>query len=287
MGDTHRVAVDHNRRRIRELFSSLRDSNMDGPTPQQASAVTPIVCGLLGVSIRCGSGLRDTFSVGCQAFLCPRNHHPSYRDTLWKVRGCATAENPRFWCRCEGAPNPHRLPAVVAAATDLRIGGLSDVSQACEDSNPLTTSTDGRSVGQPFPTARGESQRPLLSAALAKEYRGLGRQDNSLRPTSPSRRVNLDPKVLIRRSSLNRRQWGLQAPLGCVVSYGGDDGVETRDWTDERANSTTPCSPSHLLTTSYGHRTMNTRLPVRSALVKHGIARLVLQWVTMRESLVP
>lgn len=38
---------------------------------------------------------------------------------------------------------------------------------------------------------------------------------------------------------------------------------------------------------SYGHRTMNTRLPVRSALVKHGIARLVLQWVTMRESLVP
>lgn len=47
------------------------------------------------------------------------------------------------------------------------------------------------------------------------------------------------------------------------------------------------CRPSHLQTNSYGHRTMNTRLPVRSALVKHGIARLVLQWVTMRESLVP
>lgn len=40
-------------------------------------------------------------------------------------------------------------------------------------------------------------------------------------------------------------------------------------------------------TNSYGHRTMNTRLPVRSAPVKRGIARLVLQWVTMRESLVP
>lgn len=35
---------------------------------------------------------------------------------------------------------------------------------------------------------------------------------------------------------------------------------------------------------SYGHRTMNTRLPVRSAIFKHRIARLVLQWVTMRES---
>ena len=37
----------------------------------------------------------------------------------------------------------------------------------------------------------------------------------------------------------------------------------------------------------YGHRNMKARLPVRSALVKHVIARLVLQWVTMRESLVP
>ena len=35
---------------------------------------------------------------------------------------------------------------------------------------------------------------------------------------------------------------------------------------------------------SYGHRMMNARLPVRSAIFKHHIARLVLQWVTMRES---
>jgi hypothetical protein len=38
--------------------------------------------------------------------------------------------------------------------------------------------------------------------------------------------------------------------------------------------------------TSYGHRTVNARLPVRSALVKHCIARLVLWWVTTWESLV-
>ena len=37
---------------------------------------------------------------------------------------------------------------------------------------------------------------------------------------------------------------------------------------------------------SYGHRIMKARLPVRSAIFKHDIARLVLQWVTMRESLV-
>ena len=40
------------------------------------------------------------------------------------------------------------------------------------------------------------------------------------------------------------------------------------------------------LENSYGHRIMKTRLPVRSAISKHVIARLVLQWVTMRESLV-
>jgi hypothetical protein len=38
--------------------------------------------------------------------------------------------------------------------------------------------------------------------------------------------------------------------------------------------------------TSYGHRTLKTRLPVRSALVKQCIARLVLWWVTTWESLV-
>ena len=43
----------------------------------------------------------------------------------------------------------------------------------------------------------------------------------------------------------------------------------------------------HWTTDIYGHRNMKARLPVRSALVKHVIARLVLQWVTMRESLVP
>jgi hypothetical protein len=37
---------------------------------------------------------------------------------------------------------------------------------------------------------------------------------------------------------------------------------------------------------SYGHRTLKTRLPVRSALVKQCIARLVLWWVTTWESLV-
>jgi hypothetical protein len=37
---------------------------------------------------------------------------------------------------------------------------------------------------------------------------------------------------------------------------------------------------------SYGHRTLNARLPVRSALVKQCIARLVLWWVTTWESLV-
>jgi hypothetical protein len=37
-------------------------------------------------------------------------------------------------------------------------------------------------------------------------------------------------------------------------------------------------------TFSYGHRTMNARLPVRSAIFKHRIAGSVLQWVTMRES---
>ena len=42
--------------------------------------------------------------------------------------------------------------------------------------------------------------------------------------------------------------------------------------------------PINTTTVSYGHRTMNTRLPVRSAIFKHRIARLVLQWVTMRES---
>jgi hypothetical protein len=35
---------------------------------------------------------------------------------------------------------------------------------------------------------------------------------------------------------------------------------------------------------SYGHRIMKARLPVRSAIFKHDIAGLVLQWVTMRES---
>ena len=44
--------------------------------------------------------------------------------------------------------------------------------------------------------------------------------------------------------------------------------------------------PFTKMTGSYGRRTLNTQLPVRSALVKQGIARLVLQWVTMRESLV-
>jgi hypothetical protein len=37
---------------------------------------------------------------------------------------------------------------------------------------------------------------------------------------------------------------------------------------------------------SYGHRTLKSRLPVRSALVKQCIARLVLWWVTTWESLV-
>jgi hypothetical protein len=37
---------------------------------------------------------------------------------------------------------------------------------------------------------------------------------------------------------------------------------------------------------SYGHRTLKARLPVRSALVKQCIARLVLWWVTTWESLV-
>jgi hypothetical protein len=35
---------------------------------------------------------------------------------------------------------------------------------------------------------------------------------------------------------------------------------------------------------SYGHRIMNTTHPVRSALFKHDIVRLVLSWVTRRES---
>jgi hypothetical protein len=68
---------------------------------------------------------------------------------------------------------------------------------------------------------------------------------------------------------------------------GGGVGVKPHDRTDGLLPTTVLCIPSHLQPTSYGHRTMNTRLPVRSALVKHGIARLVLQWVTMRESLVP
>jgi hypothetical protein len=41
-----------------------------------------------------------------------------------------------------------------------------------------------------------------------------------------------------------------------------------------------------LMLFSYGHRTLKTRLPVRSALVKQCIARLVLWWVTTWESLV-
>jgi hypothetical protein len=41
-----------------------------------------------------------------------------------------------------------------------------------------------------------------------------------------------------------------------------------------------------LLVVSYGHRTLKARLPVRSALVKQCIARLVLWWVTTWESLV-
>jgi hypothetical protein len=40
------------------------------------------------------------------------------------------------------------------------------------------------------------------------------------------------------------------------------------------------------ITVSYGHRTVKTRLPVRSAIFKHCIARLVLWWVTTWESLV-
>ena len=47
------------------------------------------------------------------------------------------------------------------------------------------------------------------------------------------------------------------------------------------------CGHGTRSTVIYGHRNMKARLPVRSALVKHVIARLVLQWVTMRESLVP
>jgi hypothetical protein len=50
------------------------------------------------------------------------------------------------------------------------------------------------------------------------------------------------------------------------------------------SNAGFDCQPLHHYLYSYGHRTVNTRLPVCSAIFKHRIAWLVLQWVTMRES---
>jgi hypothetical protein len=40
-----------------------------------------------------------------------------------------------------------------------------------------------------------------------------------------------------------------------------------------------------ILSSTYDHRIMNTRLPVRSALFKHDTGGLVVKWVTISESL--
>lgn len=84
---------------------------------------------------------------------------------------------------------------------------------------------------------------------------------------------------------------GARNGTGSLADHRGAIAVSGPPVVTPRPPGRTPPPAVHisgrLLPNSYGHRTMNTRLPVRSALVKHGIARLVLQWVTMRESLVP
>ena len=56
-------------------------------------------------------------------------------------------------------------------------------------------------------------------------------------------------------------------------------------------NASTDCTVKYITflfnyMNSYGHRLKNTRHPVRSAISKLQIARLVLEWVTIWESLV-